>query len=100
MRIVKVLSGMVSSILLTMLSMWALGVMSRSPITALALGIVLIVVGALVWGRHMDASASQSWFIRMHDVGATRAHDHILQDVDDLRRSTRAAQQRRRHDAE
>jgi hypothetical protein len=98
MRIVKMLSGMASIILLTILSLWALGVISRSPIATLGLGVVLIVVGALVWGHHMDAIASQSWLIRMEDSGATEAHDRILQDTNDLRRRTFEPRQRRHHD--
>jgi hypothetical protein len=100
MRIVKVLGVIASMIALTILIPVALGLISRSPIAALGLGVLVLIGGAILWGCRMDAIASQSWFIRMRDVGATTAHDHILQDIDDLRRRTHEPQQRRDHDAE
>jgi hypothetical protein len=58
------------------------------------------VLAAQWWGRWMDRSASESWFIRSQDVGATQAHDTLLQHRDQARDATHAQLRRRHPDAE
>jgi 4-amino-4-deoxy-L-arabinose transferase-like glycosyltransferase len=99
-RIVKVLGAVVGSLLLTILVVWVVSVVTRSPLLALGLGSVVLVLAALWWGRWMDKYASQSWFIRSKDVGATQAHDTLLQHLDQAREATHEQLRRRHPDAE
>jgi hypothetical protein len=100
MRIVKVLGMIAGILLLTIAVPVLLGLIGRSVIGILGLLVLLVVTLAIRWFRRTDAVGSHSGFLRMHDRGATQAHDRLLQDVDAMRGRTHERAQQRHHDAD
>ena len=100
MQVVKIVAVVVGVLLLLFLGPVLLGIAARSPIAMFALIGLGIAVSLIVWRRRVDSSAHRSWFVRSRSRGATRAHDRLLDDVDDYRRRAAASQQQRHNDGE
>jgi len=100
MQVVKVVGAIVGIFLLTMSVIVAIGMIGHSLIGCIVVCVGVLVVGAVAWGRRMDATGSTSAYLRLVDKGLTLAHDRLLQDDDAMRDYEALQRQRHRPDLE